>query len=63
MMDKVVTLIIMLTTLKNSNYLKEVETYCRLPPIEYHDSKLDNNLEMVIDQLFEDWMGLKNLKA
>jgi hypothetical protein len=34
-----------------------------LPPIEYHDSKLDNNLEMVIDQLFEDWMGLKELKS
>jgi hypothetical protein len=62
MMDKVVTLIIMLTTLKIVITLKRLRRRL-LPPIEYHDSKLDNNLEMVIDQLFEDWMGLKNLKA
>jgi hypothetical protein len=53
----------MLTTLKIVITLKRLRRIVDIPPIEYHDSKLDNNLEMVIDQLFEDWMGLKELKS
>ena len=48
---------------KNNDYLKEVETYCRLlPPIVYGETKLDNNLEMVIGELFEKWLAEKEVK-
>lgn len=48
---------------KNHDYLKEVETYCRLlPPVIYHGTNLGNNLEMVIDDLFEKWLEQKETK-
>jgi hypothetical protein len=48
---------------KNYDLLNEVETYCRLlPPIQYGGTSLDNNLEMVIGELFEKWLGEKELK-